>query len=704
MDTKLCAASVWLSLLLILTVGWTLTGAQQQQRPDFNPCLGKTECGECIGVAAFCAWCQKEVYTSIRCDMLANHQANGCDNVTDLVNPNNEMQILMNNPVRDAQDIVDRAIQIQPQRLSLKLRPNKPFRIPVKFRQAANYPVDLYFLMDLSRSMKDDQQKTAELAANLAKNMLNLTNNVRFGFGSFVDKIALPFTSTEPSKLKNPCSDCGPPYSFRHLLSLTPNVTQFKNIVDKGEISGNLDSPEGGLDAMMQVLACRKEIGWRDVSRKLLIYSSDASFHSAGDGKLAGIVMPNDGQCHLDDKGLYTEDLNQDYPSVGQMREIIREKKINVIFAIPRSYSQTYKGLSEVLEGSTVGTLSQDSGNIVELVRENYKKISSTVELRANNTDGVTISYQSMCLGYACGVCKCNEGRRGRLCECEESQLDDNEQQGNCQHHNSSLLCSGHGECVCGQCFCNPRSPNSVERFSGDYCQCDDYSCDLYQEMLCGGPTRGRCQCGTCLCNPGYNGTSCDCPISQDTCLAPNGAVCNGQGECNCGKCKCDKESRCYGDFCEHCPSCVGVCNCNKDCVNCRLFKRGLYSAEECENKCGNISITEVDVIEDDDNGTICQELFGDQTDCTFKFSYEYGTDNRLRIRTQKVIVCAEPVDIRPIIGGVVGSVLAGLLGLLIWKVCVTVYDGREYSRFKEEIENARWASVSQCDLFILFM
>lgn len=61
--------------------------------------------------------------------------------------------------------------------------------------------------------------------------------------------------------------------------------------------------------------------------------------------------------------------------------------------------------------------------------------------------------------------------------------------------------------------------------------------------------------------------------------------------------------------------------------------------------------------------------------------------------------VCAEPVDIRPIIGGVVGSVLAGLLGLLIWKVCVTVYDGREYSRFKEEIENARWASVSQQDL-----
>lgn len=55
------------------------------------------------------------------------------------------------------------------------------------------------------------------------------------------------------------------------------------------------------------------------------------------------------------------------------MREIIREKKINVIFAVPRAYSQTYTGLSKLLEGSTVGTLTQDSSNIVELVRENYK-------------------------------------------------------------------------------------------------------------------------------------------------------------------------------------------------------------------------------------------------------------------------------------------------------------------------------------------
>ena len=38
-----------------------------------------------------------------------------------------------------------------------------PYNFDVTFRQAENYPVDLYYLMDLSYSMKDDKQKLAEL-------------------------------------------------------------------------------------------------------------------------------------------------------------------------------------------------------------------------------------------------------------------------------------------------------------------------------------------------------------------------------------------------------------------------------------------------------------------------------------------------------------------------------------------------------------
>jgi protocadherin alpha len=47
-----------------------------------------------------------------------------------------------------------------------------------------------------------------------------------------------------------------------------------------------LDGPEGGLDAMMQVIVCTKKIGWRQKARHLIVFSTDATFHIAGDGKV----------------------------------------------------------------------------------------------------------------------------------------------------------------------------------------------------------------------------------------------------------------------------------------------------------------------------------------------------------------------------------------------------------------------------------
>lgn len=80
------------------------------------------------------------------------------------------------------------------------------------------------------------------------------------GFGSFVDKTVLPFVNTHPEKLRNPCPNkekaCQAPFAFRHVLKLTDNSNQFQTEVGKQLISGNLDAPEGGLDAIMQVAAC----------------------------------------------------------------------------------------------------------------------------------------------------------------------------------------------------------------------------------------------------------------------------------------------------------------------------------------------------------------------------------------------------------------------------------------------------------------
>jgi integrin beta 1 len=70
----------------------------------------------------------------------------------------------------------------------------------VKYSQAVDYPVDLYYLMDLSKSMEDDKEKLSSLGDTLAETMRNITSNFRLGFGSFVDKVLMPYVSTVPKK------------------------------------------------------------------------------------------------------------------------------------------------------------------------------------------------------------------------------------------------------------------------------------------------------------------------------------------------------------------------------------------------------------------------------------------------------------------------------------------------------------------------
>ena len=49
-----------------------------------------------------------------------------------------------------------------------------------------------------------------------------------------------------------------------------------------------MDNPEGGLDALLQVMVCKDRIGWRPDSRKIILVATDNDYHNAMDGKLAG--------------------------------------------------------------------------------------------------------------------------------------------------------------------------------------------------------------------------------------------------------------------------------------------------------------------------------------------------------------------------------------------------------------------------------
>lgn len=47
----------------------------------------------------------------------------------------------------------------------------------------------------------------------------------------------------------------------------------------------------GGFDAIMQAIVCKDQIGWRDQARRLLVFSTDAGFHYAGDGKVCSLEL-----------------------------------------------------------------------------------------------------------------------------------------------------------------------------------------------------------------------------------------------------------------------------------------------------------------------------------------------------------------------------------------------------------------------------
>merc|ERR1719244_2176793 len=198
-----------------------------------------------------------------------------------IVNPENVYTIFQNEEYRKSSSRLE-AVQVRPQNVQLSLRVNEAYDLAFYYKQAEDYPVDLYYLMDLSKSMEDDKEKLSALGDLLAATMQNLTSNFRLGFGSFVDKVVMPYVSTVPRKLEAPCEGCAAPYGFKHHMRLSTDTASFAGEVKKALVSGNLDAPEGGFDAIMQAVVCKNDIGWRDKARRLLVFSTDAGFHYAG--------------------------------------------------------------------------------------------------------------------------------------------------------------------------------------------------------------------------------------------------------------------------------------------------------------------------------------------------------------------------------------------------------------------------------------
>uniref|UniRef100_A0AAR2KPP2 Integrin beta n=1 Tax=Pygocentrus nattereri TaxID=42514 RepID=A0AAR2KPP2_PYGNA len=737
---------------------------------------GASTCQQCLAVHRSCAWCAQEdfglnVLGASRCDLKKNLLDAGCRRGA-LEYPTSQLYVTENKTLSDkASGSTTDVTQIQPQKLQITLRPDDSQRFTLQVRQVEDYPVDLYYLMDLSYSMNDDLSQLRKLGKGLAEEMSKTTSNLRMGFGAFVDKPVSPYMYISPPEaVQNPCYSipykCQPQFGYRHVLSLTEEVSRFTEEVKKQKVSRNRDAPEGGFDAIVQAAVCKEKIGWRPDASHLLVFTTDAKTHVALDGRLAGIVRPNDGQCHVGADNVYNMST-----TMGHIKHRVSKIIILYLFIylgiftmLPLFlFSQNY---SDLIPGTAVGTLSEDSRNVIQLIQKAYAKIRSKVELELLNVpEELSLSFNATCLNgevipglrscsglkrgdtvsfsvearargcpkqkrktftikpvgfkdalqitvnfececkcqaqsepnssachhgngtYECGICLCHPGRLGPKCECAEGDYSSSDQ-GTCSGPNK-VVCSGRGDCVCGQCVCHN---NDFGKVWGKRCECDDFSCLRYKGELCSG--HGTCSCGFCQCDPDWSGENCNCSTRTDTCMSSMGLLCSGRGQCVCGSCECTQPGA-YGSTCDKCPTCPDACTMKKDCVECKHFKRGrLFEDETCARICRDEIQLVDDLVSNDKNAVNC--TYKDEDDCVQRFQYYEDNSGKSVLSVVKEPDCPKGPDILVVLLSVAGAILfLGLAALLIWKLLVTIHDRREFAKFEEERAKAKWDTVS---------
>uniref|UniRef100_A0A8C2B2I0 Integrin beta n=2 Tax=Cyprinus carpio TaxID=7962 RepID=A0A8C2B2I0_CYPCA len=734
---------------------------------------GASTCQQCLAVHPTCAWCFQEdfgqnVPGSSRCDLKKNLIEAGCRRGA-LEYPTSKMHVTENKDLSDkASGSTTDVTQIQPQSMQISLRPDDSQVFTLKVRQVEDYPVDLYYLMDLSYSMNDDLSQLRRLGRGLAEEMSKTTSNLRMGFGAFVDKPVSPYMYISPQEaVLNPCYSipykCQPQFGYRHVLSLTEEVSRFTEEVKKQKVSRNRDAPEGGFDAIIQAAVLAFE---------LVIF--DAKTHVALDGRLAGIVRPNDGQCYVGTDNVYNMSTTMDYPSLALITEKMSENNINLIFAVTSHVESLYKNYSELIPGTAVGTLSEDSHNVIQLIQDAYAKLRSKVELELLNVpEELSLTFNATCLNgevipglrscsglkrgdtvsfsvearargcpkkkrktftikpvgfkdtlqitvnfececkcqakaepdspichygngtYECGICLCNPGRLGPRCECAEGDYSPTKQDA-CTGPDK-VVCSGRGDCVCGQCVCHN---NDFGKVWGKRCECDDFSCLRYKGELCSG--HGTCSCGFCQCDPDWKGENCNCSTRTDTCMSSLGLLCSGRGQCVCGSCECTQPGA-YGSTCDKCPTCPDACTLKKDCVECKHFKRGkLFDDDTCSRICRDEIRLVDDLVFHDKNAVNC--TYKDEDDCVQRFQYYEDNSGKSILFLVKEPDCPKGPDILVVLLSVAGAILfLGLAALLIWKLLITIHDRREFAKFEEERARAKWETVSEVQKYRLY-
>uniref|UniRef100_A0AAQ5XYK5 Integrin beta n=1 Tax=Amphiprion ocellaris TaxID=80972 RepID=A0AAQ5XYK5_AMPOC len=582
-------------------------------------------CSQCLQAGKGCAYCPDETFNGPRCDLYENILAHGCSAAA-VITAASSMKIEKNQQI----NMKLQQSQVSPQQMSMTFLPGEEKMVDVEVFAPTKGPLDLYILMDFSNSMADDLDNLKRMGKELALLVEKLSDDYTIGFGKFVDKVIEPQTDMRPIKLAQPWPNSDPPFSFKNVIKLTKDLNFFNSELQKERISGNLDAPEGGFDAILQAAVCTDQIGWRQHSTHLLVFSTESAFHYESDGAnvLSGILPRNDEKCHLDENDSYTEDINQDYPSIPTLIRLLGKHNIIPIFAVTNHSYTYYMKLEEYFPIAEVGLLQEDSSNILQVMETAFENIRSKMSIRAEerpkafeaqflSTSGRVAEYGAFDFKPgAIGKFKMRLKAQRMIDEEPVCQMDPDEKEGTMRvkpttfnaavNVKASVLCPtcdcektpitkaarchGNGDLVCGKCQC-------YDGWLSTFCNCSASASALGANQCtapgisepCSG--RGDClECGTCVCyNPDqFEGPYCQYDKTQ--CNRYGGFLCNDRGSCIMGQCACTEGWE--GNACE-CPksnqTCLdakgGVCNGRGKCVcgRCECPDSGIEMTSTCE-------------------------------------------------------------------------------------------------------------------------
>ncbi|KAL6072503.1 hypothetical protein STEG23_030747, partial [Scotinomys teguina] len=460
---------------------------------------------------------------SVRCDTPEQLLLKGCTSEY-LVDPKS---------LAEPQENKDRdQKQLSPQNVTLYLRPGQAaaFRVSVQWTQ--DNSVDLYFLMALSGSTQGHLPNVQSLGSDLLQALNEITRSGHIGFGSirnmtfqhilkltndsrqFQKELGKQLVSGNLDTSKGQLDammqvtmclgEIGWRNGTRFLVLATDNDFHFA----KDKNSGSRQNLSGGHCHMKDgVYKSRKEPDYQSV---LQLASKLAENNIQPIFMVPSRMVRTYERIAMFIPTLAIGELSDNSSNVAQLIKDTYSNLPSSIFldhtTIPNTLKVTYDSFCSN-GASRTGKSRGDCDDV---------QINDTVTFQVNVTasecvqehsfviqalgfpDAVTVrvlpqcecqcqdqSQQNSLCGsqgaMECGICRCNSSYTGENCECQTQGQSSQELERSCRKNNSSRVCSGRGDCICGRCVCHATGILSKVVY-GRYCECDNYNCHYEQE------------------------------------------------------------------------------------------------------------------------------------------------------------------------------------------------------------------------------